>query len=62
MERRGYNFGFGRVWRGISHSDGMIKVDENPTIAFNAPWINENVSNTNVTVRDARQVVKTVVS
>ena len=40
----------------------MIKVDENPTIAFNTAWVDKNVPNTNVTVQNTRDIVKIAMS
>ena len=50
------------IWRGISHSDGMIKVDRNPTIASNTLWVDKNVPNTDVTVQNTRDVMKIAMS
>src|SRR5882724_3030531 len=57
-----YNFRFCGVGRSIPNPDGMVKVDENATVAFCTLRIDENISDTNIAVQDTSHVVEVAMS
>jgi len=57
-----YNFSFCGVGRNVPNPDGMVKIDENATVAFYTFRIDENVPDTYITVQDSSHVVDVAMS
>src|SRR5882672_5302521 len=60
--RNKYNFSFCGVGRSIPNPDGMVKVDENATVAFCTLRIDENIPDTDIAVQDTSHVVEVAMS